>query len=75
MQGGSGWVAVASSVTTQAPGAPPRVLQGVHVSVLFCVSQSEVQGFQSVLTECESFSAPFRSAGMETRKALKAGIK
>lgn len=55
--------------------APPRVLRGVHVSVLFCVSQSEVQGFQSVLTECESFSAPFWSAGMEARKALKAGIK
>lgn len=54
---------------------PSRVLRGVHVSVLFCVSQSEVQGFQSVLTECESFSAPFRSAGMEARKALKAGIK
>lgn len=55
--------------------APPRVLRGVHISVLFCVSQSEVQGFQPVLTECGSFSAPFRSARMETRKALKAGIK
>lgn len=48
--------------------APLRVLQGVQDLVLLCVSQSEVQIFQSVLTECEGSSAAFCSAGWRQGK-------